>query len=202
MNLMTDNMNTTDFTPEKSLQLISEMIEKSRKDFEKDSGTPMIVWGLTVTAVSAAVAYLLMTTGNPYWNFLWFAIPAIGYPLAYFTYGKKDEKRAKNFLGTAISGVWGTFGVLSILIAVIACFFFNEAIGYITPMIILLLGFSTTLTGLFVRNYVISSGGFITAVAGSVLSIAVSPEMMPLLLAGSAVIALLIPGIILNLRKK
>lgn len=36
-------METNELTPEKSLQIINEAIEKSRKDFEKNSGSPMII---------------------------------------------------------------------------------------------------------------------------------------------------------------
>ena len=36
-------METNEMTPVKSLQIINEAIEKSRRDFEQDAGTPMIV---------------------------------------------------------------------------------------------------------------------------------------------------------------
>jgi uncharacterized membrane protein (DUF106 family) len=63
-------MEANDMTPEKSLQLISEAISKSRRDFEKNSGTPMIIWGITLMVFSLIIWLILRTTGNPLWN-LW-----------------------------------------------------------------------------------------------------------------------------------
>ena len=42
-------------TPVKSLQIINEAIEKSRRDFEQNAGTTMILWGAVVMAFSLAV---------------------------------------------------------------------------------------------------------------------------------------------------
>lgn len=194
-------MNTIEISPEKSLQIISEMIEKSRKDFEKNSGTPMIVWGTVVCAVSVVIGWLLISSGNQYWNFLWFSIPAIGYPVYYFFCRKNEEKRARSLINDLTGVLWASYGLISVLIALIACFIFKEAIGYISPMVILLLGFSSMLTGLFVKNYSIAAGGLITAIAGSILSIALSPVYMPFVIGGAAMVSLLVPGIVLTLKK-
>ncbi len=58
-------METNEMTPERSLQIINDAIEKSRKDFEKNAGTPMIFWGSIVLLFSITVWILLMQTGNP-----------------------------------------------------------------------------------------------------------------------------------------
>ena len=65
-------METNEMTPVKSLQIINEAIEKSRRDFEQDAGTPMIVWGAVVLVFSLAVCIMWKLTGNLSWNFLWF----------------------------------------------------------------------------------------------------------------------------------
>lgn len=195
-------MESTDFTPERSLKLISEMIEKSRRDFEENSGTPMIIWGSIVCAVSAVVWYLLYSTGNGMWNFLWFAIPLLGYPLAYMLVGRKEEKRAKSFLNDAIGYVWILFGAVSMLLAVLSCFVYTEAMPYLTQQIVLLLGFSTAVTGMLLKNYVIAAGGTVVAVGGCLLSVAVSAISLPLITGGASMIALLVPGIILNIKRK
>lgn len=41
----------------------------------------MIIWGVVVLLFSIAVWILLTMTGNLNWNFLWFGIPAAGFPL-------------------------------------------------------------------------------------------------------------------------
>ena len=75
-------METNVLSPEKSFQIINDAIEKSRKDFEKDAGSPMILWGAVVLAFSIAVYSMLKLTGNLSWNFLWFGIPVLGWPLS------------------------------------------------------------------------------------------------------------------------
>lgn len=195
-------MITNEFTPEKSLQLISDVIEKSRRDFEKNSGTPMILWGGIVLAVSVVIWLLLYRTGNGAWNYLWFVIPVAGWPVSYFLIGRKEEKRAKNFLNEAIGQVWLLFGAVSTLLAVLVCFVFPDLRPLLTLMIILILGFSTALTGMLLKNHVITAAGAVVAVAGSILAVLLPPLSWPLLLGGSSFAALVLPGIMLNLKRK
>ena len=63
-------METNGMTPEQSLQVISDAIAKSRKDFERNAGTPMILWGVIVLIFSIVIWLLLRTTDNLMWNFL------------------------------------------------------------------------------------------------------------------------------------
>lgn len=63
-------METNEMTPEKSLKIISEAIARSRRDFEKNAGTPMILWGAVVLIFSMAVWILLKQTDNQSWNYL------------------------------------------------------------------------------------------------------------------------------------
>lgn len=195
-------METKELTPEKSLQLISEMIEKSRRDFEKNSGAPMILWGTVVTAVSVAVWYMMNATGNPYWNYLWFAIPFAGYPLSYLLIGKKEEKRAKTFMNEAIGNVWSVFGGISTLLALASCFIYSDAIPLLMPVITACLGSATSVTGALLKNWYVAVCGIIAGVAGCMLSAALTPEYIPLLLGGASVVALIFPGIMINIRRK
>ena len=63
-------MENLEMTPEKSLKIISEAISRSRKDFEKSAGTPLVIWGAIVLAYSIAIWILLKNTGNINWNYL------------------------------------------------------------------------------------------------------------------------------------
>ena len=69
-------MEANSMTPEKSLQIISEAIAKSRRDFEKNAGTPLVTWGVIVLLFSILVWFILQETGNMNWNLLWFGIPS------------------------------------------------------------------------------------------------------------------------------
>lgn len=85
-------------TPEKSLQIINEAIEKSRKDFEKNAGSPMIIWGIVVLVFSITIWIMLTLTGNLNWNFLWFGIPVIGFPLTSILLKGKCKEGSESFI--------------------------------------------------------------------------------------------------------
>lgn len=194
-------MENQNLSAERSLQLISEMIEKNRKDLEKDAGNPMILWGSITALISVAVWLLIVKTGNPAWNFLWFSIPLIGYPIAFFL-NRDSEKRASTYLDRIIGWVWTVFGIVSICLSVTACFIFTDILPSLTPMILISLGICTSITGFAMNNKVIGFSGVIVALAASILCFILPSVSFPLILCGSAVIALVIPGLLINLQQK
>lgn len=193
-------MRKEEFTPERSLQLIAEVIDNSRRDFEKNSGMPLLLWGGIVTLVSVAVWWMLDTTSNAYWHMLWFVIPVLGYPLNLLI-SRKDETRAKNYVSGFIDVVWSMFGVLSVITAITACFFIQDLRPYISLLIIVLLGFSTGVTGLVLKNIAIAICGVVTAVAGLLLDSMAGYANQPLVMAFAAVAGLMLPGFIMNTRR-
>ena len=67
---------------QESLRLITESFNKSRKDILRNSAKYFILWGTLLTVTSLVIYLLWHLTGKPQWNFLWFAMPVVGYPLA------------------------------------------------------------------------------------------------------------------------
>lgn len=113
-------METNVMTPEESLQLISDNIVKSRRDFERNSGSPMILWGIVVLVVSLAVWTAVKLTENQLWNFLWFAIPLIGWPAMRFCIKDARNKKAKNFINETIGQIWIGYGIFATATAAVA----------------------------------------------------------------------------------
>ena len=122
----------------------------------------------------------------------------------------KKEKNS-NIPITLISNVmnktWLSFGIfasiLPIFIYVVAPLLFdNFLIGYsYTPLVILLLGIATTITGLILKNGWITMGGIIGGIVGFVLAVFYAGPFEMFVMAGVGVITLLIPGIMVNRRK-
>lgn len=73
---------SSQMSAEQSLKLINETLRDSRLVITKRSGSHFILWGAILTLIALAVYFLWRSSGNPAWNLLWFAMPAIGYPLA------------------------------------------------------------------------------------------------------------------------
>lgn len=69
---------SSQMSAEQSLKLINETLRDSRLVITKRSGSHFILWGAILTLIALAVYFLWRSSGNPAWNLLWFAMPAIG----------------------------------------------------------------------------------------------------------------------------
>ena len=92
-------------------------MNNNRKDIVRSSGKYFVLWGILLTVFSLLVFTLWKTTGKAVWNNLWFALPAIGYPLARWIKIKDAAPRAENYISRINGGIWGSFGVFACSIA-------------------------------------------------------------------------------------
>lgn len=190
-------------TPEKSLKLMAEVINKSRKDLQKNAGTPLLFWGIVVTVTAMVIELLLHKTGNNAWNYLWFAIPVVGGALSPVFLKKQTETRAKNFLGEVIGHIWMLYGAVTVLLALIIVFLLPALRPFLALATVLLMGYATALCGILLKSYTIIASGIIVAIGGVVLlSVLEGSWVIALTIGFAAAIALIIPGIVLNLKTK
>ena len=200
--------NVNEMTAERSLEIIRKHLNQSRKELTKDAGTPLIWWGGLVFITALIVNHLWKATGNPSWNFLWFLMAIIGYAGNYLM--DKKEKQAhvpQTFISKTIGYVWLTFGVFAITLAVLA-FVVAPALGYHTPLInhytviiILLVCMACCTTGLILKNLWITIGAFLGGIFGATVADMMANYQM-LAMAAVAVVALIIPGIMINLNNR
>ena len=188
-------METNEMTPEQSLQVISDAIAKSRKDFERNAGTPMILWGAIVLVFSVVIWLLLRTTDNLLWNFLWFGIPLTGWPLSHIYLKDKEIKGARNFVNDTIGQIWIGYGIFALLTAGALSFIAAEYIGVITMT---LLGYAAAMTGMVLKNRFITIGGFITGIGGVVALCMFRTCDVTLAFSVASVVSLILPGIMMN----
>ena len=97
-----------------SLELIAQMIQNSKKNLQVGRGNQFILWGWLGAITSLAVMAMLMWTKNPAWNWLWFAIPVIGWPLMMWQM-KKEEKPVVTFTDKVLKAVWMSIGSIGML---------------------------------------------------------------------------------------
>ncbi len=201
-------------TPEESLAIISRNIEQSRKDMIRNGGTPMLIWGVLVLVFSLGIYLLWSQTYNPQWNYLWFAMAAIGYMICAFIPGKKKPK-VEGVISVVLSKVWLAFGILALAtpsITLIIFTFIKDIIPSaifsgtvffpITLITIALLGLATSITGFILKNGWIAAAGIICGTIGAAFAIAFNGPEQTLLLTGVSIIGLIIPGIMLNIQSK
>ena len=200
------------FSAENSLRLIAETIERSRRTIAKNSGKPLILWGVLV-ALTAIVIYILWNkTGNPIWNLLWFAMTAIGaVGTSMLTRGR--EKAPDSEVTRTLGKIWMWFGIFAtgFFALVWAAWGIRCAMGIdgplkvdLTLVILLLMGLCGTLSGAVLKFKPITVSS-VVATALSVLFLMVMPDASPVRILTFVILgvfALIVPGIILQKQVK
>ena len=186
-----------ELTAQESLRLISESFNKSRKDILRNSAKYFILWGTLLTLTSLAIYLLWHFTGKPQWNFLWFAMPVIGYPFAALI-GKNSIAIPQNEVSKMLGGIWSVFGVFSITLSAIAVFLVPM---HITLVIVIILGLAECISGVLLKNWPIIIAGFLLGIGGAVFALLVKSEAQLLIFTLGGVL-LLVTGFIMKLQYK
>ena len=178
-----------EMTAQQSLQIISETFNNSRKEILRGSAKYFMLWG---------VIYLLWhLTGKPEWNFLWFAMPVIGYPIAALM-GKYSKAMPQNEVSKMLGNVWGVFGVFAITLSIIAIFLVPMRVSLI---IVIIMGLAECMSGVLLKNWTIIIGGFLLGVGGALFAMLVKGEAQLLIFTLGGIL-LLVSGFIMKLQYK
>jgi hypothetical protein len=196
------------FSAESSLRLITETIERSRRTIAKNSGKPLILWGALV-AITATVIWILWTkTGSPAWNFLWFAMTAIG-AVCMRTMTRGSEKVPESEVSRMLGKIWMWFGIFAtgFFALVWAAWGIRCAVGIEGPLkvdlslvIVVMMGLCGALSGAVLKFKPITVSS-VVATALSVLFLMVMPEASALRILAFVILgvfALIIPGVIMQ----
>ena len=186
-----------EMSAQQSLQIITETFNKSRKGILRNSAKYFLLWGALLTAISLVIYLLWNITGKPQWNFLWFAMPAIGYPIAMLM-GKYDVAVPQNEVSKMLTGVWRVFGVFAITLSVVAICLVPMNVSLI---IVILLGLAECMSGVLLKNWPIIICGFLLGVCGAVVAMLVKSEAQLLIFTLGGVL-LLVTGAIMKLQNK
>lgn len=189
---------SSQLSAEQSLKLINETIRDNRLVITKKSGSHFILWGVLLTLVALAVYFLWKASGNGAWNLLWFALPAIGYPLAVVL--EKDAERIPSSLISRLLGwTWGVFGAFALTVSLCAILF---APMNLTLAIILLFGFAESVSGMIIKNLPIAVAGFLTGILGAVAAVKLSADCAQILLFVIAGVVLALTGVCVKCLNK
>ncbi len=180
-----------------SLQIISETFNKSRKDILSNSAKYFVLWGALLTATSLVIYLLWHLTGKPQWNFLWFAMPVVGYPIAALM-GKYNKAIPQNEVSKMLSGVWRVFGAFAITLSAVAIFLVPM---HVTLIIVIIMGLAECMSGVLLKNWPIIIGGFLLGVGGAVFAMLVNGEEQLLIFTLGGVL-LLVTGLVMKLQNK
>ena len=200
-------------TAERSLEIITEQIERSQRTITKNAALPLMWWGVCVIVFAPLVAYLWKNHGGPIWNTLWAVMWIIGF-IGNWIIDKKKETVPSTFIIKTIDHVWSTFGLFCGSISIFFCLVGtgvlplklvipNEYLfSCITSIISLCFGMSTSITGRIVKNRLIERCGFIAGLGGFIAALFFSSYQQLFVMTGVTIIALIIPGVVIYLQNK
>lgn len=193
---------------ENSLRIIAETIERSRRTITKNSGKPLILWGVLVALFSLIIWGLWTKTGSPIWNFLWFAMSAIGF-VCMKTLFRNREKVPETEVSRMLGKIWMWFGIFAtgFFALVWVAWGIRSLTGVegtlsvdLTLIILLMMGLGGTLSGAVLESKVVTASALI-ATTFAALFLMVMPTGSPLRILSFAILgvfALIVPGIILQ----
>ena len=101
---------TSNLTAERSLEIITEQIEKSRQEVSKDTGLSLYVAGLCTMGMALLIGLCVFFTANMAFYLLYIVLPVV----IYFAdrYAKRNKPKVPaSFVGTMVDKTWQTFGI-------------------------------------------------------------------------------------------
>ena len=185
---MEENM---ELTAERSLEIITEQIEKSRRSVSKDTGQWLFVTGLIAMIMSVIVASINILTLSPLAHLLWFALPVVIWLVMKYI-NRNRVPVPESFVGTLVRKTWYTILTFALVYSVIAVVWnwilqvyegpdvYLHAGMHITPTVITLLAVAVSITGLILKkrslvwfgllSFMILRCGFFSLILGRLLS--------------------------------
>ncbi len=157
------------FTEKESLELISHMIQATRKNLVKDQGNYFIIYGYTAAILSVIIYTLLCKTHTPWWWAGWFLMFLPVIVLAFK--GKRNSPTVVTYTDSMVNKVWQVVGTLFSL-TVLVMLALSLLVGkcdfmLMLPLCLLYASIGTAITGLVIREKCLSYtpfAGFVFAI--------------------------------------
>ena len=200
-----------EMTAQESLRLITETMNNNRREIVRQSGKYFVMWGILLAVFSLLVYILWKTTGKAAWNNIWFALPAIGFPLSKLLKNKENPAHVENFISRMNGGIWGTFGLFACSVALFSVLYgviddnplANIVVGAsLTAMIVLLFGMAETISGITLKNWAIKIAGWVTGIGGVAIYYITGANQEQMLIFTFAGIVLAATGLIVKRQYK
>ncbi|MDR0962962.1 MAG: hypothetical protein LBM62_10500 [Mediterranea sp.] len=106
-------MNEKQLNEQESLELITRMIQNSKKNLGQGGGNAFLLWGYVCAITALVVFAVVYFTKEPALNWLWFAIPVVGFPLAWWQ-ERKRPPRVITYIDKVIASVWRSLSLFGI----------------------------------------------------------------------------------------
>ena len=188
-------MENQNLTPEKSFEIINQVINEAKTRFE-ENGFIYAFWGLLGT-VAALGQFILLKNGYYNINYYPYFVMPLGAIYTGYYYYKKERSR-QNQISRMVSFSWAAV-VLNIFI--IGFLLVGILKQNTIPIILILVGIGTIVSAGAIKNKLTLYSGVVINLAG-LACFGLKWIYQPLLLGIVFAVAILIPGIILMVQRK
>ena len=158
---------TMNLTAERSLEIITEQIERSRKSVAEDVGMTLLISGLCIVGVAIIVSIGALLTHNWVFYLLYMLIPIFIWAIERYVKRNKPKVPA-SVISNMVDKTWQTFGIFVVAFFVLTILF-NNLMFYdaqvadnmqvyfqnrINPVriILLLMGMAVTINGYILKS--------------------------------------------------
>ena len=169
------NEQNREMTAQESLSLITETLNSSRREITRRSSKYYILWGALLTLFSLLVYVLWKLTDKEALCCLWFAMPVIGFLLAWLLGRKDTAVHVQNDVSRITHGIWTSFGIFSCAVAAFTLIFSMLGTNLINTLVsvaglsaelVLIFGLAECACGVALKNWTMKVAGFITGIGG------------------------------------
>jgi hypothetical protein len=109
-------------TAERSLEIITAQIERSRITVSKDAGMSLFIAGLCIIGVAFVTVVCALLTHNMAFHLLYVLIPVLVIGIDRYVKRNKPKVPA-SFIGTMVNKTWQTFGIFVVTFFVLSILF-------------------------------------------------------------------------------
>ena len=152
-------MEDKELNEKESLELITRMIQNSRKNLQMAGfGNQFLLWGYLCTVVPLAIFVMLTVTRNQDWNYLFLLIPGVGFPVLARQNLKRDRALVKTYTDNVLDKIWRVlFGAGVATATFVSVYFGNLAV--MLPIVLICCAIGTAITGEILKNKWMSNAG-------------------------------------------
>ena len=109
-------------TAERSLEIITQQIERSRKSVSEEVGMSLFIAGLCIIGVAFVTVICALLTGNMAFHLLYVLVPIL--VIGIERYVKRNKPKVPDsFIGKMVDKTWQTFGIFVLTFFVLSILF-------------------------------------------------------------------------------
>jgi len=206
-----------ELTAQRSLEIISQTLEESRRRITQGSWKGMMLWGVSVMIIALVVGHLWknssMGTGA---NGLWGLLGVVH--IIKTRYLQNKPKLPVTFVSKTIGQVWSSMGIIGGSLGFVLIFisFLNNTIAIpishispniiyvyfpITSIMILFMGIAGMTTGMILHSRAITVCCYVAGILGCALALLFRGPYEMVVLAGVAFVGLVLPALIIKQKE-